>query len=150
MVPFVLLGAIAVLALVAWFLVLVLGIGTSRATAWNWAAGRPASEVIPQVALLFLVGLACAAVVLLSLYTTALGFKQTQPRGFWAICEALAGGLLIAVAAGAITARADLLRLGVDVADFIVVAGLLAYAMIVFDMRRRSEASLRIARKEQP
>ncbi len=55
-VPFVALGVLGVLALVSWAAVFVFGVGNPNGAVWTWAQGKPAGEVVSQVALMLLLG----------------------------------------------------------------------------------------------
>ena len=141
--PFVLAGAIGVIALVAWLLVLVLGIGIDRGAAWQWAAGRPAGEVIVQVGLLILVGVACAALVVGSIYATGIGFNVAQPRWFWPLAEAVCVALALILVAGKTAAPDTMAALGLSGRDWFFALGVIVFSAIVIRMRHRRAKTTR-------
>lgn len=136
-VPFVLAGAIGVIALVSWLLVLVLGIGIDRGAVWQWAAGRSAGEVIVQGGLLILVGAACAALVVASIYATGIGFSVAQPRWFWPLSEGICVALALILVAGRTVAPDTMAAIGLSGQDWFFALGVIVFSAIVIRMRRR-------------
>lgn len=136
-VPFVLLGALGVIATVSWFVVLVLGVGLDRGPVWSWAEGRPFFESAGQVALLLLIGVACGGVVVISIYATLRGFGDRQPAWFWplseAVCLLVGGGLLFAQA----RAPQTLSELGLTGLDWIFTLAVVTYSAVVIHLRWR-------------
>lgn len=136
-VPFVLLGALGVIATVSWFVVLVLGVGLDRGAVWAWAAGRPFFEGAGQVVLLLLVGVACGGVVVLSIYATLRGFGDRQPAWFWplseAVCLLVGGGLLLAQAQTPQT----LSEIGLTGLDWVFTLAVVTYSAVVIHLRWR-------------
>jgi len=149
-VPFVLLGALGVIATVSWFVVLVLGVGLDRGSVWSWAEGRPFLDGAGQVALLLLIGVACGGVVVTSIYATLLGFGDRQPAWFWplseAICLLVGGGLLFAQA----RAPQMLSELGLTGLDWIFTLAVVTYSAVVLHLRWRQarRAALPSSREE--
>ena len=76
-IPFGLIGAFSVIAIVAWFAAIVFGAGTDRGTLWAWAAGRPVSEVVTQVALAIVPGLIPVALLVLCIWATVRGSSES-------------------------------------------------------------------------
>jgi hypothetical protein len=136
-VPFMLAGAIGVIAVVAWLAVLVLGIGIDRGTVWQWAAGQPFGVVITQLGLLILVGVACAALVVGSIYATGIGFGTVQPRWFWALAEAICVALALALVAGKTVASDAMASIGLTGRDWFFALGVVVFSAIVIRMRHR-------------
>lgn len=136
-VPFVLLGALGVIATVSWFAVLVLGVGLDRGAVWSWAEGRPFGDSAGQVALLLLIGAACGAVVVVSIYATMRGFGDRQPAWFWplseAVCLLIGGTLLFAQA----RAPQTLSELGLTGLDWIFTLAVVTYSAVVIHLRWR-------------
>ena len=135
--PFVLGGAFGVIAFVAWIVMLVLGVGTDRGAVWTWAEGRPAGEVVVQVGLLILIGLACAGVVALSIYATAYGFRTRQPRHFWAVAAGRVLGSGVRPAPGALQFPEFMEDIGLTGGQWYFAFGVVAFAMIVVGLRMR-------------
>lgn len=140
-IPFVLLGALGVIATVAWVIVLVFGAGLTRGSVWTWASGRPAGEVVSQVGLLLLIGVACAGVVVVSIYATGIGFGTEQPSWFWPLCETICLLLGAALFAARAVAPETLAELGLAGWDFSIVLGVIVYSAIIMDLRRRQAAT---------
>lgn len=136
-VPFVLAGAVGVIAGVSWLLVVVLGIGTSRGSVFRWAGGRSLAEALPQIALLLVLGAICIGFVLASVWAALTALRPTQPAWFWPLTEglwALAGGGLLAIA---IAAQDSLVPVGLSSRDLYFAIGIVALSLIVTDARRR-------------
>jgi hypothetical protein len=136
-IPFVALGVLGVLALVAWVAVFVFGVGNINGAVWTWAHGKPAAEVVTQVALLLLLGLACAAVAGLSIFATAYGFKERQPRFFWPAAETLWGALLVLLVWASASHPALMRDLGLTGVQWWFTFLWLAFAMVVAGLRLR-------------
>jgi hypothetical protein len=142
-VPFVLTGAVGVIALVSWLLVLVFGLGIDRGPVWAWAAGRPAGEVLTQVGLLLLVGLACLGVVALAMTAATLGLRSAQPRWFWPAAEAVFAVLTLVLVATWTAAPEAVLAFGLTARDWYFAMGMAVFAMVVLHMRGRQERARR-------
>ena len=91
-VPFIALGVLGVLSLVTWAAVFVFGVGNDNGAVWTWAQGKPAGEILVQVALMLLLGVACLGVAVGSIYATMIGVKERQPRWFWLVAQTVFGG----------------------------------------------------------
>jgi hypothetical protein len=136
-IPFILAGAFAVIAFVAWFIVLVLGVGTDRGAVWTWAKGKPAGEVLAQVGLLVLIGLLCAGAVALSIYATTYGVRAQQPRHFWGIAQGVFSALGFLLLAGRTMFPSFMKDIGLTGGQWYFAFGLVAFAMIVVGLRMR-------------
>jgi hypothetical protein len=147
-VPFALAGAFGAIASFTWLLVLVFGAGIDREAAWRWAAGRAASEVLPQLGLLLLVGLACGVLTAGSVWAATIGLRDTQPRWFWpsmeAVCALLGLGLLAVWAWTPDTWT----EMGLTRRDWYFALGVLVYSATVFGMRQRRALRSTARRKE--
>ncbi len=99
-IPFGLIGAFSVIAVVAWFAVVILGQGTDRGTLWAWASGRPAGEVITQVALAVALGLIPVALLVLCTWATMRGFDTEPALYFWLFTEVTFAALALALVLG--------------------------------------------------
>ena len=135
--PFILAGAFGVIAFVAWIVVLVLGVGTDRGTAWTWANGKPAGEVVTQAGLLIFIGLLCAGVVALSIYATTYGFRTQQPRHFWGIAQSVFSALGFLLLLGRTMFPGFMKDIGLTGGQWYFAFGLVAFAMIVVGLRMR-------------
>jgi hypothetical protein len=136
-IPFVALGVLGVLSLVSWAAVFVFGVGNDNGAVWTWAQGRPLGEVIVQVALMLLLGLACLAVAVGSICATMIGVKERQPRWFWLVAQLVFGGLLILLIWGS-RAHADVMQqLELTGLTFWFMFVWLAFSMTVAGLRMR-------------
>ena len=138
-IPFMLAGAVGVISLVAWLAVLVFGAGIDRGPVWQWAAGRSPGEALTQVGLLILVGIACAAVVVGSIFATGIGFGASQPPWFWPLSEGIAGLAGLGLLAGRTMAPDTMEAIGLVGRDWYFAAGVVVFSIIVLGMRRRRE-----------
>jgi hypothetical protein len=138
-IPFILAGAFGVIATVAWVAVLVLGAGTGRGNVLSWARGKPAGEVVLQVLLLVLIGVACAGVVVASIYATGYGVRAAQPRRFWFVAQAFFSVLGFLLLAGRSFAPTFMKEIGLTGREWFFAFGLVAFAMIVVGLRMRHE-----------
>lgn len=99
-IPFGLIGAFSVIAIVAWFAVIVFGVGTGRGALWTWAAGRPVGEVVTQVALALVVGLVPVGLLILSIWATVRGFDTEPALYFWLFTEIAFGAAALVLVFG--------------------------------------------------
>jgi hypothetical protein len=136
-IPFVALGVLGLLSLVAWAAVFVFGVGNPNGSVWTWAQGRPAGEVIWQVALMLLLGLACLGVAVGSMYATMAGVKERQPWWFWPTAQAVFGGMLILLIWGARSHPAGMAELGLGGVQWWVGFVWLAFSIVVAGLRMR-------------
>ena len=98
--PFILLGAFAVIAFVAWIAVIVFGLGTENGTIWQWAAGRSAGEVVSQLALAVAIAAIPVAVAILSIWATLRGFDDGPALHFWLFTEVVFAAAALALVLG--------------------------------------------------
>lgn len=89
-IPFIFGGVVGAIALASWVLIFLLGFGDQE-TIWAWASGRPASEVVTQVALVLLLGLASLAVAGTALWAALHGFHGESGRVFWTAAQLVLG-----------------------------------------------------------
>ena len=136
-IPFVALGVIGVLALVAWAAVFVFGVGNSNGAVWTWAQGKPAGEVITQIALMLLIGVACAAFAGLAIFATAYGVKPRQPWYFWPAAQTVFGVLLILLVVGDRKYPALMEDVGLTGVEWWFLFLWLAFSMVVAGLRMR-------------
>lgn len=99
-IPFGLMGAFCVIAIVAWFAVIVFGWGTDRGALWAWAAGRPAGEVVIQIALAVVIGLIPVGLLILCIWATVRGFSAEPALFFWLFTEIAFAALALALVLG--------------------------------------------------
>ena len=136
-IPFIALGVLGVLSLVAWAAVFVFGVGNANGAVWTWAQGKPAGEIVVQVALMLLLGAACLGVAVGSIYATMLGVKERQPRWFWFVAQLLFGGLLLLLVWGSRSHPDFMQDLELTGLTFWFMFVWLAFSMVVAGLRMR-------------
>lgn len=136
-VPFVALGVLGLLSLIAWAAVFVFGVGNPNGAVWTWAQGRPAGEVVSQVTLMLLLGLACLGVAVGSMYATMAGVKERQPWWFWPAAQAVFGALLILLIWGGRSHPAMMTELGLDGLQWWFAFAWLVFSLVTAGLRMR-------------
>ena len=136
-IPFIALGVIGVLAFVAWAAVFIFGVGNSNGAVWTWAQGKPAGEVLVQVALMLLIGVACAGCAGLAVFATGYGVKALQPWWFWPAAQVVFSVLLILLVVGGRRYPAFMEDLGLSGFEWWFMFAWLAFSMIVVGLRMR-------------
>jgi hypothetical protein len=140
--PFVLIGAFGVIAFVAWIVVFVFGVGLpgqQGQPVWKWAAGKPAGEVVGQVALMLVIGAVCAGVVVASIYATGYGVRARQPRRFWFVAQVFFSVLGFLLLAGRSAAPDFMREIGLSGGQWLFAFCLVAFSMVVVGLRMRRE-----------
>ena len=134
--PFLLLAALGLIGIVSWILIIVLGVGAADPI-WVAAKGLSAGQLLWQLLLSVLIGLAPLAVTLVASWATARGFSEYSGRTFWTVTQgvwSLAGLGLIYVG----RVRENLLRdYGFSATDWWFAFGVVAFAMILAGVRLR-------------
>lgn len=137
-VPFLMLGVMAVIAVLTWILVFVFGVGVAAEPIWEWVSGRSFGEVVVQFGLALLGLLAAVAVLVLSMLATSYGARRRQAAWFWPLTQIV----FTAVALGLVALdhlRPGLLAdLGVAGRDWWLVFGWAAYAVLMAGLRMRA------------
>lgn len=136
--PFFIAGITGVLALVGWVFVFVLGVGT-QPTIWAWARGRPSIEVAGQVALVLLLGLACAALTALAMIAALRGLRAAAGRRFWIVTQVTAGALAVAMVVVERRFPAFFDELGIGGWEWWLLFSVVALAMVTANLRMRRE-----------
>jgi hypothetical protein len=100
-VPFVLVAAFGVVALVGWVIVVVFGVAAPGNAAgrpiWRWAQGQTLGHVLAELALAVGIGLIPLAVVLFAGWATAHGFRVRPHPLFWPAAELFWGIVAVAL-----------------------------------------------------
>jgi hypothetical protein len=136
-IPFISLGVLGLLSLVAWAAVFVFGVGNSNGAVWTWAQGKPAGVVVTQVALMLLLGLGCLAVAVGSMYATMIGVKERQPWWFWPAAQAVFGVLLILLIWGSRAHPVGMEDLGLAGMQYWFAFAWLVFSLVMAGLRMR-------------
>ena len=98
--PFILFGALSVIAFVSWIAVVVFGVGTDRGTVWQWASRFSLGEVVSQLLLAIVIGLVPAGAAVLSIWATMRGFSDGPALNFWLFTEIVFAAAALALVLG--------------------------------------------------
>lgn len=151
-VPFLLAAAVAMIALITWFLVAVFGFDPPRRSGdaaaagrepiWRWITDHNAGEVLVQI--LFFVGVALipAAIIALAGWATMYGFRERTNPFFWPVLQVLYGILAIGMIVMDRTASAWLDETGISARDWWFAFGVIAYGMVLAGLRIRRQREL--------
>ena len=135
-IPFLLMAALGLIGIISWVVIIVFGVGSGEPI-WDAVKGLSAAQVLWQLLLAVLIGLAPLAVVLVASWATARGFRESSGKTFWTVTQGVWGLLgfgLIYVW----TARRDVLdRLEFSATDCWFAFGVVAFAMILAGVRLR-------------
>jgi hypothetical protein len=140
-IPFVLIAAFGVIALVGWFIVVVFGVeapgNPDAQPIWRWAQGESFSHVLSQVGLAVVIGLIPLVVTVLAGWATVHGFRSRPHHLFWPIAELFWG---IVATAMVVLSRSDnrqLAELKLSGLDKAFLFGAVLAAVVVAGMRVR-------------
>jgi hypothetical protein len=137
-VPFVMLGVMAVIAVVAWVLVFVFGLGLEEGPVWDWAEGRSGWEVISQVGLALLAGLVPVGVLVLSMLATSYGVRERQAAWFWPLTQVVFMAVVLLLVALDQYRPGALADAGISGRDWWLIFGWAAYAVVMSGLRMRA------------
>ena len=138
MIPFVILGVIAVIAILTWVLVIVFGVGAAAEPLWEWVRGRSFWEVVVQVGLAVLGLLAAVAVLVLSMLATSYGARERQAAWFWPLTQFFFTGVALALVMLDHLRPGALADLGIAGRDWWLIFGYAAYAVLMAGLRMRA------------
>jgi len=138
-IPFVVLGAVAVIALVGWLLIFVLGVGEQESL-WAWASGLSGGEILRGLAVVLGLGLGCLVALVLAMWATLYGFRLDASRLFWTAWQVAAAAALVAlIVTEAVASSRD--AVGLRPFDVLFLAVALVAAFVVFRLRSRDAGS---------
>jgi hypothetical protein len=135
-VPFLLSAALGLIGIVSWVLIILFGVGGGEPI-WRAVQGLSAAELLWQLLLAVLVGLAPVAIVLAASWATAHGFQEDSGRTFWTVTQGLwgLGGLGLVYVK---QARPEWMgQLQFSATDWWFAFGVVAFAMILAGVRLR-------------
>lgn len=137
--PFIIFGAVAVIAFVAWVALVIFGLGPDQETIWRWASGRGVGEVLVQIALAVGIGLIPVAILLLSMWATARGFSGRPAPQFWLFAEIVYAALGLALVAGRTQWPGFMESIGLTGTQWWFALSVMGYSMTVAHLRVRSD-----------
>lgn len=138
-IPFGLIGAFSVIAIVAWFAVVIFGAGTDRGALWTWAQGKPAGEVLSQVALAIALGLIPVAILVLCTWATMRGFDTEPALYFWLFTEITFTALSLALVAGRVRYPEFMENISLGGQEWWFALALVGFGMTVAHLRVRRD-----------
>jgi hypothetical protein len=139
--PYMMLGVMAVIAVVAWALVFMFGISADADPIWEWVRGRSVGEIVTQVGLVLLVGLVPVTVLVLSMLATSYGVRERQASWFWPLTQALFTAVALALVAFDRLMPEALADAGIDGRDWWLIFGYASYAVLMAGLRMRAARS---------
>jgi len=140
--PFLLVAAIGLIAVISWALIVVFGIGSGDPI-WRWAEGTTAAHILGQVLLAIVIGLIPAGVTVLASWAGVRGFREDSGTCFWLAAQ-LAWGLIAIALVVIDRAKHEWLdSLGLSALDWWFAFGVVAFAMIMSGVRLRQARSRR-------
>lgn len=141
-IPFGLIGAFSVIAIVAWFAVIVFGAGTDRGALWTWASGRPAGEVIAQVALAVVFGLIPVGLLVLCIWATMRGFGTEPALYFWLFTEMTFAALALALLLGRVQYPEFMEDVALSGREWWFALAIVGFGMTVAHLRARRDRKI--------
>lgn len=134
--PFLLLATVGLIGIISWVVVILFGVGGGEPI-WDAVKGLSAAQVVWQLLLAVLIGLAPLAVVLAASWATARGFGESSGKTFWTITQGVWGLLGFGLVYVWTAHRALLGHLELSATDWLFAFGVVAFAMILAGVRLR-------------
>jgi hypothetical protein len=134
--PFLLVAAIGLIAIVSWVLIIVLGAGSAEPI-WDSVQGMSVGELAWQLLLAVLIGVVPVLVTVGASWATAHGFREDSGRQFWILTQGLWGLVAIGIVYADRTWQDSLRDLGLSGLEWWVGLGVVAFAMILAGFRLR-------------
>lgn len=139
-IPFIMLGVMAVIAVLTWVLVFVFGVGAGAEPLWEWVAGRPLREVVAQLVLAVVALAGAVGVLVLSMLATSYGARERQAAWFWPLTQFFFTAVAVALVAFDRLRPGALADLGIAGRDWWLIFGWAAYAVLMAGLRMRAAA----------
>jgi len=137
-IPYIMLGVMAVIAVVAWVLVFLFGVGAGAEPLWEALSGLSFWETVVQAGIALLALLASAGVLVLSMLATSYGARERQEAWFWPLTQFVFTGIALALVALDGLSPGTLAELGVAGRDWWLIFGWAAYAVLMAGLRMRA------------
>ena len=134
--PFLLVAAIGLIAIVSWVLIIVFGAGSAEPI-WDAVAGMSGGELVWQLLLAVLIGVAALLVTVLGSWATAHGFREDSGRPFWIMTQGVWGLVAVGLVYAERTWDTSLQDLGLSGLEWWFGLGVVAFAMILAGVRLR-------------
>jgi hypothetical protein len=135
-IPFLLIAALGLISIVSWVLILLFGIGGGDPI-WKAVQGLSLWELLWQLLIAVLIGLAALAVTLAASWATARGFRSESGKTFWTVSQGLWGLIAVGIVYLWRTQPGWVRELGFTGTDWWFALGVVAFAMILAGVRLR-------------
>lgn len=135
--PFVLVSAIGLIAIVSWVLIVIFGVGGGDPV-WVALQGLSTGRLIGQIALAVAIGLTPVVVTVAASWATARGFRPDSSRQFWIVTQGVWGILAIGLIYMEHMRHDSLDEIGLGATDWWFAFGVVAFAMIMAGVRLRA------------
>ena len=134
--PFLLVAAVGLIAVISWVLIILFGIGSGE-PAWEAVQGLSAAELVWQLFLVVVIGAVPVLVTLAASWATAHGFREDAGRPFWTMTQGVWGLVAIGIVYVQQTREDWLSEVGLSGLDWWFGLGVVAFAMILAGVRLR-------------
>jgi hypothetical protein len=135
-IPFLLIAALGLIGVVSWVLILVFGLGSGEPI-WQAVQGLSVFELLWQLSLAVLVGVACLAATLIASWATTRGFREDASRAFWTLTQGFWGLVVLGIAYLWRSPPQWFDEFGFTSTDWWFAFGMVAFAMILAGVRLR-------------
>ena len=134
--PFLLVAAVGLIAIISWVLIILFGIGTGEPI-WEAVQGLSAAELVWQLFLVVVVGVVPVLVTLGASWATAHGFREDAGRPFWTMTQGVWGLVAVGIVYVQQTRENWLSEVSLSGLDWWFALGVVAFAMILAGVRLR-------------
>jgi hypothetical protein len=135
-VPFLLVAAVGLIAIISWVLIIVFGVGSSEPI-WESIQGLQGTELVWQLFLAVVIGVVPVLITLAASWATAHGFSEDAGRPFWTMTQAVWGLVAVGLVYLARTKGGWLEDAGLSRVDWWFGLLVVAFAMILAGVRLR-------------
>lgn len=134
--PFLLVAAIGLIAIVSWVLIIVFGAGSAEPI-WDAVEGMSGGELVWQLLLAVLIGAAAVLVTALGSWATSHGFREDSGRPFWIMTQGVWGLAAVGLVYAERMWQGSLQDIGLSGLEWWFGLGVVAFAMILAGVRLR-------------